>query len=287
MSQVQVLPSTLNILILWVLYDILLTTKDRRKVVTIKYPNGILRPEITSYQVVAIDERYKAMNDSYNDADYGEAINYARSMIESACKYVFKILKNKEITEDYGYDGYISLYNLIKETLKTLNSELSQEDSIKDISKELIAIVNKIGNLRNQTSVSHGSSVRTKPITAIETRFIIFAAENITVTLLNLLFNKTHSLKHMAVGSVIDKTGLELMFESESSAMYKNDTGNSFSIFPGSDVIYQVTLTLPDKTSFTNDKEFYLDHIRGYMEDDAEEVIKKGEEVFDFYSKKK
>lgn len=248
----------------------------------IKYPNRILRPEITSYQVVAVDERYKAMNDSYNDEDYGEAINYARSMIESVCKYVFKILKGKEITE-----GYISLNNLIKKSLGALNTELSQEDSIEDISDELIKIVNKIGNLRNQTSVSHGSSVRTESITAIETRFVIFAAENITVTLLDLLFNKTHSLKYMAVGSVIDKAGLKLMYESESSVMYKNDVGDLFSVFPGSDVIYQVTLTLPDNTSFTSDKEFYLDHIRAYMEGDAEEVIKKGEEAFDFYSKKK
>lgn len=66
----------------------------------IKYPNRILRPEITSYQVVAVDERYKAMNDSYNDEDYGEAINYARSMIESVCKYVFKILRAKKLPKD-------------------------------------------------------------------------------------------------------------------------------------------------------------------------------------------
>jgi hypothetical protein len=250
-------------------------------VVIIKYPNGILRPEITSYQVVAIDERYKAMNDSYNDADYGEAINYARSMIESACKYVFKILNDREITE-----GYISLRDLIKKTLRTLNSELSQEDSVTDISDELIKIVNKIGDLRNQTSVSHGSSVRTKSITAIEARFVIFAAENITVTLLDLLFNKTHSLKYMAVGSVIDKSGLKL-YEGDSSDLYKRENGDSFSVFPGNDIIYQVDITLPESTSFSNDKELYLDHIRSYMEDDAEEVIKKGEQMFEFYSKKK
>ena len=252
----------------------------------IKYPNEILRPEITSYEVVAINERYKAMNDSYNDADYGEAINYARSMIESACKYVFKVLNGKEITEDYGYNGYISLKKLIKETLKALNSELSQEDSIQNISNELIEIVIKIGNLRNQTSVSHGSSVRTKPITAIETRFVIFAAENITVTLLDLLFNKTHSLKYMAVGSVIDKSGLEL-FEGDDFNLYKRENGDSFSVFPGNDIIYQVDITLPEWTSFSKDKEFYLEHIRSYMEDDAEEIIKKGEQTFEFYSKKK
>ncbi|QJU52049.1 hypothetical protein CK401_03029 [Lactiplantibacillus paraplantarum] len=75
-----------------------------------RHPGEILRPEVDSFGIASIDERYSEMNDSYNEERYGESVNYARSMIESTCKWVYKALND----EDIDKDRYLSLNKLIK-----------------------------------------------------------------------------------------------------------------------------------------------------------------------------
>ncbi|ARO09915.1 abortive infection family protein [Lactiplantibacillus plantarum] len=254
-----------------------------------RHPSKILRPEVDSFGVEAIDERYSEMNDSYNEKKYGESVNYARSMVESTCKWIFKTIKGYEIDKD----RYHLLPELAQITLHVLESELSSQEHITKIFNKLIATIVEIGSLRNSTSVSHGSSVRTESVTSVEARFVIFAAEDITLTLLDLLFNKTHSLKRNAVHSVIDPKGMTKLREDDSFVTYKLDdnaslgTGTEFTVFKNCNVIYQAVVTLPKWVDASSDQEFMSEHMRDYMENDAIETGKKGISGYMYYSAKK
>ncbi|QBX93869.1 hypothetical protein DVH03_05665 [Lactiplantibacillus plantarum] len=254
-----------------------------------RHPSKILRPEVDSFSVAAINERYSEMNDSYNEQKYGESVNYARSMVESTCKWIFKTMKGYEIDND----GYHPLPELAEITLRTLESELSSQEHITKIFKKLICTIVEIGKLRNSTSVSHGSSVRTESVTSVEARFVIFAAEDITLTLLDLLFNKTHSLKRNAVHSVIDSKGMTKLWENDIFVVYKLDenvslgTGTEFKVFKNCNVIYQAKVTLPKGVDASSDQEFMSEHMRDYMEDDAIEKGKRGISWYMYYSAKK
>jgi len=254
-----------------------------------RHPSEVLRPEIDSFEVAAIDERFSEMNDSYNEERYGDSVNYARSMIESTCKWIYKSLNDEEIDKD----RYLGLNSLIKGTLSSLSSELSVNEQFQTVFSKLTDLVTEIGKLRNLTSVSHGSAVRAQPITPVEARFVIFAAEDITMTLLDLFFNKTHSLKKNAVHSVIDPTNMEKVREDDSFITYDQrddspfETSTEFMVFKNNNVIYQVIVTLPKWVNASSDQEFMSEHMRDYMEDDSIEKGKKGISGYTYYSGKK
>lgn len=243
------------------------------------------RPEVDSYGVATVDERYKMMNKSFQNGEYGECVNYARSMIESALKYVYRMLKGVEIGEDLGRE-YMSLHLLSTKTLELLNSELDNEDSIEEIQEEMIKIIDIIGKTRNATSVSHGSATRTKSVNKIETRYILFNAESIVLMLLDLLFNKTHSLKKNAVGSIINPEGLKKYSDSS----YKNEERNiNYMVLPGTGTISNISVTFPESVNIDKDKEFFSEWISEFVEDDVtvEDKSTIGINKFKYYSKKK
>lgn len=243
------------------------------------------RPEVDSYGVATVDERYKMMNKSFQNGEYGECVNYARSMIESALKYVYRMLKGVEIGEDLGRE-YMSLHLLSTKTLELLNSELDNEDSIEEIQEEMIKIIDIIGKTRNATSVSHGSATRTKSVNKIETRYILFNAESIVLMLLDLLFNKTHSLKKNAVGSIIDPEGLKKYSDSS----YKNEERNiNYMVLPGTGTISNISVTFPEWVNIDKDKDFFSEWISEFVEDDVtvEDKSTIGINKFKYYSKKK
>lgn len=243
------------------------------------------RPEVDSFGVATVDERYVMMNKSFQNGEYGECVNYARSMIESALKYVYRMLKGVEIGEALDRE-YVSLHLLSKKTLELLNSELDNEDSIEEIQEELIKIIDIIGKTRNATSVSHGSATRTKSVNKIETRYILFNAESIVLMLLDLLFNKTHSLKKNAVGSIIDPEGLKKYSDSS----YKNEERDiNYMVLPGTGTTSQVSVTFPEWVNIDKDKEFFSEWISEFVEDDVtvEDKSTVGINKFKYYSKKK
>lgn len=108
--------------------------------------------------------------------------------------------------------------------------------------------------------------------------------------ILELLFNKTHSMKNNAIGSVIDTEHLKKMYEGDGMITYKDDRFNvTYTVTPGNNTIFQAEIRLPKIVDFSMDTEFFSDHIKGYLEDDA--IIESGEQTgideYKYYSPKK
>lgn len=256
---------------------------------------GIVLPvrmtEVTSFEVPTVNNMYYKMNDSFNKNEYDNSLNYARSMIESTCKYIFKTLNGSRIEDVFGTGrthDYVSLNNIVENTLKILNDELSEPDKINNISSKTIDLINNIGNLRNGTPVSHGSEIIHKPITKIEAKFVMFNSENIVILLLELLFNKTHSFKKNAVGAVIEECDFKKYIVGDDYVRYVEHRGNaviSYETFSDTGVIYQVSVQLPGNDS--SDTELFTDHTRDYMEDDANLILTKGPQAYVYHSNSK
>ncbi|KRO00471.1 abortive infection family protein [Companilactobacillus kimchiensis] len=252
-----------------------------------KYPIKILRPEVDSYNIASVSERYQKMNNSYSKEDYGETVNYARSMVESACKYVYKQIKNSDMDDKFKF---LSLPNIVEKCLDVLSKEMSLPNSYKKLSSNMIDTITELGKIRNATSVSHGSAKRTIEVSAPEAKYAVFMAEGFVVFILELLFNRTHSLKKNAIGSVIDPKGMEKTSDSESLLMYKENQFNAtYMVTPGNNVIYQVEIHLPGFIDFDKDEEFFSDYIQGFVEDDVhvEDKEQTGINKYQYYSPKK
>lgn len=252
-----------------------------------KYPSKILRPEVDSYYVASVNERYQRMNDSYNDGDYGETINYARSMVESVCKYVYRQVKNSRMEDDIKDDR---LPKVVNTSLAVLKSEMSLPNEFKRLANDMSNTMVSLGKIRNKTSVSHGSDTRTIDISAPEAKYAAFMAESFTNFVLELLFNKTHSMKNNAIGSVVDTTHLRKISEIKDMITYKDDLSDvTYLVTPGNNTIFQVKIDFPEIVDFKMDTEFFSEHIKGYVEDDAiiEDGKQTGIDEYKYYSPRK
>ncbi|MCH3990663.1 MAG: abortive infection family protein [Lactobacillus sp.] len=147
--------------------------------------------------VTSLEQKRNKMNQRFQQEDYGEAINYARSLIESTCKYVYHELTGTEVAQVKGRkieptgEYYISLNGLISATIEKLSSLINYKKSIKEISDDLIDIVRRIGDIRNKSSVSHGSRTRNIEPQKEETLFVISLAEDVCIFLVKLLHART------------------------------------------------------------------------------------------------
>ncbi len=252
-----------------------------------KYPTKILRPEVDSYNVECVTERYQKMNDSYNEGDFGETVNYARSMVESTCKYTYRQLKGTHMDKDFGIKP---LPSIVEKCLEVLYKEISLPESYNDLASKMIDTMKELGKIRNKTSVSHGSDVRTEDISAPEAKYAAFMAEGFTVFILELLFNKTHSMKNNAIGSVINTDNLQKISEDKSYIEYKNNQFKiTYMVTQKNNTIFQVEIQLPAYIQFDESEEFFSDHIKGFVEDDVQIVNMKqtGINQYQYYSPKK
>ncbi|MGK4059046.1 abortive infection family protein [Loigolactobacillus coryniformis] len=229
---------------------------------------NINRPELDSYVIAAVNEPYTAMNKAYNAQEYSEAVNYAKAMAESTCNYVYKLLKGKTLQEEKG--SYQNLHKVTSESLKALRSELTHPDLMSNISNEMVSIIDKLGQVRNATSVAHGSGRRVEPIAPVEARYLMFMSESFCTFVLDLLFNKTHSLKTNAVGSVLDPDGMKIYHAADGNieAAVAED-GTRYEVNNANNVIFMVTVEFELPLNTELDAEYLSDYIRGYVEDDA------------------
>ncbi|WCG34928.1 abortive infection family protein [Companilactobacillus farciminis] len=247
--------------------------------------------EISSFGIPVVSAAYYKMNDCFNKNEYEQCINYARTMIESTCKYIFQIIEGYSIEQVHGKGhnkDYISLNDISKYTLESLNHELSDASNIGYISKDLQDLINKIGDIRNCTSISHGSGKKRNSITPAESKFVIFMSESMVIFLLELLFNKTHSLKENAVGSVVTPKDFKRYNVGDDYIRYVENRGDveiSYETFADTAVIYMVTIQIPGSDS--SDVELFTDHTRDYMEDDAELLKEKGPQSYVYRSDNK
>jgi hypothetical protein len=91
--------------------------------------------------------------DRKNMKDYSGAITMARSLLESVCKHILDL---QNIVYD---DKKIELYELYKKTASSLSLHKSQHEErvFKTILGGCSAIVNGLGNLRNNLGDAHGT----------------------------------------------------------------------------------------------------------------------------------
>lgn len=236
---------------------------------------------IEDYPVPAIKERFNHMYTSYDGEDYGEAVNYAGSMIESTCKYCYFQIKKEEIE---GNSSFLKSNVLLKKTIDLFKNEISTNQVPMIIEDDLFIMfkntVSKIGKIRNETSVSHGSRVRVKGISKDETKFIMMISENICTFLMDLLHTKTHSQKKGAIGSILDTRGL---------TQYANDyvDGDTRYTTTGG-IIYSLnkTLSVPG-IDIKIEEEFIWDHIKDFIEDDSICVGETGKNEYKYFSENK
>jgi len=97
-------------------------------------------------------------------------------------------------------------------------------------------------------------------------------------------------MKNNAIGSVIDTEHLKKVNEGDSMITYKDDRLSvTYLVTPGNNTIFQAEIQLPEVADFSMDTEFFSDHIKGYLEDDA--VIENGEQTgideYKYYSPRK
>ena len=251
----------------------------------------LLNLDVTSYPVKSVSERYEKMNESFKRGDYGEAVNYARSMVESICKYVYKQLRDKKISQGTPFP------KLIRSTLDLMNNEL-QVEKTEDVSEQvsicidsIVKLFQEVGSIRNSTSISHGSEVRSHSISKAEAKFIANLSSSFVIFIESIYWNNLHSCKKNAINSVINVEGLESTALKGNYVEKRGMLNIDYFCTRMSNVIFQVQLHFPDFFSEQqmNDPQFVTDCIKNYIEDDA--VMRKpdilGPNYLEYYSPKK
>lgn len=242
--------------------------------------------EFSSYQVTSLQQKHSLMNSNYECGKYGEAVNYARTLIESTCSYVYHELTGHELEETEGHltkagDYYISLHDMIKACLNKFDALMSYPEKVQKMSKYLINLVDTIGNIRNHSAASHGGRRAAVSTRKSETRFIISIAEDVCMMLMDLLHERTVLEKDNAIGSVINTDGLKQYgddFQSEDDFLTKR-------FLTSGGIIYQVDLTFNKKFITQKiDSEFINNHILDYMPDDIGAAKLLGNRKYQYHS---
>lgn len=242
--------------------------------------------EFDSFQVVALNKKHEAMNTAYMNSEYGEAINYARTLIESTCKYVYHELTDEELEIEEGH--YISatgtyfanLNVIIKSCLKKLSTIIEYPEEIAEMSKEITELVNITGSVRNSSSLSHGNRHGNLEPQRTETRFFISIAEDICMLLLDLLHERTTIEKPNAIGSIINPEGLTKYDD----AYQKSNTFLTVRYLTVGQVVQQVDLTFKNGINMRTDGEFVNGHIKDYLPDDAGKLKQLTSNSYQYYS---
>lgn len=243
--------------------------------------------EFTAYQVTSLTSKHSEMNSAYESGDFGKSINYARTLIESTCKYVYHELKGKELEEIEGRldsrtgEYFANLNTLITKSLNELKALVQYPEQLDYISEQIENIVNKIGNIRNGSALSHGSRIRNAIPRKAETRFIISIAEDVCMLLMDLLQERTILEKKNALGSIIDSEGMHKY----GHAYQTEDEFMSIRYETSGQIIFSVLLTF--KKPFFNlesGNESINEHVRDFLPDDVFEAESNGKNQFKYYS---
>lgn len=152
----------------------------------------------------SISQKRSLMNEKFQNKQYGEAVNYARSMLEATLKYVYHEITNKEAEISEGHRGYISLKKLSDSLIDELAPLVSHRDILVNIKDNVIKIICRIGEVRNKGAASHGSRTRNIEPQREETLYLLGLAEDTSNFLLKLLYTRTHIEEPNIVGGILD-----------------------------------------------------------------------------------
>ena len=242
--------------------------------------------EFDSYQVKSLQDKHKLMSEKYEIGEYGESVNYARTLIESTCKYVYHELTGNEIELDHGRlthagDYFLNLNDQITICIDKLVTLVEYPAQLKSMDDNIVNLVNTIGHIRNGSAVSHGSRTRNTPPEKAETRFIISIAEDVCMLFMDLLRERTILEKENAIGSIINTEGLTKYDED----YQKVDELLTVRYSTHGGIIFQVDLTF-NKQYITQaiDSEFINGHVKDYLPDDVGSMDKIGTNEYKYHS---
>lgn len=150
----------------------------------------------------SISQKRLLMNEKFQSKRYGEAINYARSMLEATLKYVYHELTSEEAEIREGHNGYVSLKRLSDSLVDTLAPLISHKEILVNIKDNVTKIICGIGNVRNAGAASHGARIRNIEPQREETLYLLGLAEDTSNFFLKLLYTRTHVEEPNVVGGL-------------------------------------------------------------------------------------
>lgn len=241
----------------------------------------------------AITDKRSLMNKRFQDGELGEAINYARCMLEATCKYVYHELTGEEVEDVEGHDGYISLKNLSDTTIDKLSALISHEEFLKDIKDNVTKIICGIGNVRNEGSASHGPRTRNIEPHREETLYLMSLAEDTCNFLLKLLYTRTHIEEANVVNGKFSESDLnnlgEKFEQTDGDFNYKvtDDMIDTF-FWVRNEIVIQVTVTFKKPYYDLNtSSEGINEYIDNFLPEDVRgKKRNNGEKSFTVYSER-
>lgn len=242
--------------------------------------------QFDEYQVEGLQRHYNVMNESFMNDKYGEAVNYARALIESTCKYVYHELTGKELEEDKGRkvktgEYMIGLSSMINQCLKTLQSLMTHSEDMNDISSNIGNIVTIIGNVRNSSALSHGSRHRNIPVQKAEARYIISISEDVCMLMMDLLYERTFPREENCIGSIINPEGLH---KYDNAYQEEGNPVMNARFETYGQIIHDITLSFKPPINEKVDSEFIDEHVHDYLPDDVGEMREIGLKKYQYYS---
>ena len=137
----------------------------------------------------AIDDDLNNLNKSWNNKDYDSSINYAKSIVESTSKFIYFLIKDKESPNG-------NLNDVVKTAIQAMGLDytMAQYQLIKDI-------INKVGNVRNHTSVSHGTRKLISNNSKEEARFYCALCVDFSTYLLKI-YNQKFGARNRICGKI-------------------------------------------------------------------------------------
>ncbi|MFT8728653.1 MAG: abortive infection family protein [Oenococcus oeni] len=241
-----------------------------------------------SYYVKAVTQHFQDMDKSFQEDDYDNVVNYAKSMIESALKYVHRVLTGKNISKKTT-----SLVEQAKQTFDAFKLNNPNDEIFSNTFNNLNKVILGISRVRNSTSISHGGEDSNQRITCIQARFIYVTSIAVSNFLLDLLFERTNSFSDNIVGGKINKNSATIQRscsydQGNSITMYKDESNKFMTVeyfCNGLEIITKVELIL--SKAISTDRNEIEEHITDYIEPDADFVRPKSEHCLIYHSDKR
>lgn len=241
--------------------------------------------------VTSLEMKRDQMNQKFQNGEYGESINFARSLIEATLKYVYHEITHKELEQDKGRENnngyYIGLKKMAEVTLNKLSSLINHKELIKKISDNLSEVIANIGTMRNESAISHGSRIRNIEPQKEETLFVISISEDICIFLLKLLYARTQVEEKNVIGGRFDKQCLP---DFKSISSYSNNSHykvkNSFAMYDyylAGDLISSIEITSAELNE-NIDNELIKDMIRDVLPPDVDDFKEQAPHNYKCYS---